>query len=290
MRVHHIDCGTMCPLGKRFVNGDGGAFERGRMVCHCLLVETDDGLLLVDTGLGLADCTRPRERLPWAFRAVTSPLCDEEQTAARRVERLGFRREDVRHIVVTHLDIDHAGGIADFPNARVHVFGDEHAAAMHPADLHERARYRQVQWAHGPRWETHELAGEKWLGFDAVRAIEGVGTDVLLVPVVGHTRGHCAVAVRAGGRWLLHAGDAYFFHAEVHADEPRCPPGLRLFQRVVAWNDPLRRKNQQRLRELARARAGEVDVFSAHCVVDFARMQERERAQRFVEERPRAVA
>src|SRR5579883_1875301 len=216
MRVHHLDCGTMCPLGKRFINGEGGILERGRMVCHCLLAETNDGLVLVDTGLGLADCAQPRERLPWAFRALTHPACDEEQTAARRVERLGFRREDVRHVVVTHLDVDHAGGIVDFPNARVHVFADEHAAAMSPRGTHERWRYVQRQWAHGPRWETHAVQGEKWMGFQAVRAIEGVGADVLLVPTVGHTRGHCAVAVRAGGTWLLHAGDAYFHHREVH--------------------------------------------------------------------------
>jgi glyoxylase-like metal-dependent hydrolase (beta-lactamase superfamily II) len=278
MRVHHLNCGTMCPVGRRFVNGDGGILERGRMVCHCLLVETNDGLVLVDTGLGLTDCTAPRGRLHWGFRVLTSPAFDTEETAARRVERLGFRRDDVRHIVVTHLDVDHAGGIGDFPGARVHVFADEHDAATRPSNLNERMRYVQAHWAHGPRWETHALAGEKWHGFGAVRAIEGVGTDVLLVPLAGHTRGHCGVAVRAGDRWLLHAGDAYFFHAEVHAERPRCPPGLRLFQRTVAHDDALRRRNQRRLRELVRTSAGEVSVFSAHCLVDFARLQDEEHA------------
>ena len=41
MRVHHLNCGTMCPIGAKAVNGTGGLFEAGRMVCHCLLVETD---------------------------------------------------------------------------------------------------------------------------------------------------------------------------------------------------------------------------------------------------------
>ena len=36
----------------------------------------------------------------------------------------GFRREDVRHILVTHLDFDHAGGLPDFPDAVVHVQRD----------------------------------------------------------------------------------------------------------------------------------------------------------------------
>ena len=47
MRIHHLNTGTMCPIGRRFVNGTGGIFQRARMVCHCLLVETNDGLALL---------------------------------------------------------------------------------------------------------------------------------------------------------------------------------------------------------------------------------------------------
>ena len=50
-----------------------------------------------------------------------------------------------------------------------------------------------VEGAHGPLWTEHGAGGEAWFGFTAVRA---VGDDVLLVPLRGHTRGHCAVAVR----------------------------------------------------------------------------------------------
>ena len=48
MRVHHLNCGTMCPMSARLINGTGSYFERGRLVCHCLLIETNDGLVLVD--------------------------------------------------------------------------------------------------------------------------------------------------------------------------------------------------------------------------------------------------
>ena len=59
MRIHHLNTGTMCPIGRRLVNGTGSIFQRARMVCHCLLVETDDGLALVDTGIGLDDIADP---------------------------------------------------------------------------------------------------------------------------------------------------------------------------------------------------------------------------------------
>ncbi|MFE6931116.1 MBL fold metallo-hydrolase [Streptomyces sp. NPDC057699] len=48
------------------------------------------------------------------------------QTAARQVEKLGFSRDDVRHIVLTHFDADRIGGLADFPDAQVHLTVNAH--------------------------------------------------------------------------------------------------------------------------------------------------------------------
>ncbi len=60
MRIHHLDCCTMCPVGRSAVNGEGSLFERGLMVSHCLLIETDSaGLVLVDSGIGSADVRVP---------------------------------------------------------------------------------------------------------------------------------------------------------------------------------------------------------------------------------------
>jgi hypothetical protein len=56
MRVHHLDCCTMCPRGQSAINGEGSLFARARLVSHCLLIETDaHGLVLVDTGIGVDD-------------------------------------------------------------------------------------------------------------------------------------------------------------------------------------------------------------------------------------------
>lgn len=258
------------------MNGTGSYFERGRLVCHCLLIETNDGLVLVDTGLGTDDVANPKARLGPAFAAVAGAKLDRDETALAQVERLGFRADDVRHIVPTHMDLDHIGGLSDFPKATVHVFHREHTAAMAPRSFDERARYRAVQWAHCPRWNVHPAPnGERWFGFEAVRAIGAIAGgegDVLLVPLHGHTRGHCGVAVRTSETWLLHAGDAYFHHAEM-AEVPSCPRGLDLFQRAVAIDDVLRRKNQARLRELAcsKDKGRDVRVFSAHCPTELAR-------------------
>jgi glyoxylase-like metal-dependent hydrolase (beta-lactamase superfamily II) len=196
------------------------------------------------------------------FTSLVGPALDERETAVRRIEALGYDRRDVRHVVLTHLDVDHAGGIADFPEARVHVLAAEHAAAMRPEPL-ERARYRQAQWAHGPRWELYQPAGEPWFGFDTVRELRGLPPEILLIPLLGHTRGHAGIAVRADDGWLLHAGDAYFHHGQMDPDVPCCPRALSLFQAVVQRLPELRVQNVERLRELARDQ-DDVHVFSAH--------------------------
>jgi glyoxylase-like metal-dependent hydrolase (beta-lactamase superfamily II) len=270
MRIHHLNCPTLCPFGATLINGSGGILRRGRMVCHCLLIEGEDGLILVDTGIGTEDMADPKGRLGAGFVALVAPSRDREETALRRVEALGFRRSDVRYILPTHLDLDHAGGLPDFPEAEVHIFRPEQEAALNPPSLAERERYRAVHFHHGPHWQLHDDAkGEPWFGFNGVRPL-GRSPDVLIVPLQGHTRGHAGIAVRTEKGWLLHAGDAYFHHGEMAA-HPTCPPGLRAFQRLVAVDDSLRRRNQERLRELVEKEPS-VTVFSAHCPVEFERL------------------
>ena len=259
MTVHHLNCATMRPAGSI-----GGRALPSRLVAHCLLVERPEGLLLVDSGLGTADIAHPK-RLGQPFRALVGPVLDPAETARARVKALGHEPEEVTDIVLTHLDLDHAGGIGDFPRARVHVFEDELDRATHPP-LRERARYVQAQWAHGPQWVRHRVRGEEWFGFDSVTVL---GDDVLLVPLRGHTHGHCGVAVRDGDRWLLHAGDAYFFRGE--KDTPRrCPPGLRAFQSIVQVDGRARHHNQDRLRDLQSEAHAELSIFSAHDAEELA--------------------
>lgn len=256
----------MRPFGRRLLDGTGRYLESGRMVCHCLLIETPDGLVLVDTGFGLDDIAEPHATLPAVFRQVVRPVLDPAETAARQVEAMGFARDDVRHIVLTHLDLDHAGGLRDFPHAQVHVSAAELDAARAPITLNEKQRYRSAQWAHNPAWVEHETTGETWHGFAAVRELKGLPPEILMVPLGGHTRGHAGVAVDTGSGWLLHAGDSYFHRNQMHGS---CPPGLRAFQYVVQADLTTRLANVARLRELARD--PDVTVFSAHDAVEFER-------------------
>jgi glyoxylase-like metal-dependent hydrolase (beta-lactamase superfamily II) len=272
MRVHHLNCATLCPPLGRLLNGPGGAaLGRGRLICHCLLIETGrDGLVLVDTGIGLDDCREPA-RMGRAFGAMCGPRFDPAETARRQIEAMGYSSADVQHVIVTHLDLDHAGGLPDFPHASVHVMGDEQRAATAPSTLPERQRYRAAHFAHDPRWVLHEAAGEPWRGFPCVRSLPGLPPEILLVPLVGHTRGHAAVAVELASGWLVHAGDAYFHRSTPRPSEGAMPPALALFERAVALDWAGVRENQRRLRELAAEAEAGFTLFCAHDPVEFER-------------------
>ncbi len=275
MKIHHLNCISSCPLGGRLMDGrTPGALTRGELSCHCLLLETDGGLVLVDTGFGLRDVTDPRSRLSGFFLRLLSPDFRDEMTAARQVERLGFALSDVRHIVLTHLDFDHAGGLDDFPQASVHLLRQERDAALAQKTWMDRQRFRPQQWSSRPRWQVYDPGqGERWYGFDCVRGLSGVAPDVLLVPLPGHTHGHAGVAVRRDdGQWLLQAGDAYFYHREMDLERPWCTPGLRMYQTMLEKDRRQRLGNQQRLRELRRAEGAAVTIFSAHDPVEFERL------------------
>lgn len=277
MRIHHLNCGTDCPVGGRLFDGCSRGLL-GRLVCHCLLIETDaHGLALVDTGYGLNDVAHPHDppdpRITPAWRALLNIRLRERETARRQVEALGFDAADVRHIVLTHLDFDHAGGLQDFPGATLHVMAREYDDATGPrAGFVASHRWRPAQYADLTRWRCYGVRGERWFGFDAVRELDGLPPDILMVPLPGHTWGHAGVAVRGdGGRWLLHAGDAYFYRGEMRRARRRCTPGLRGYQRLMEVDATLRLDNQARLRRLSIARAGEVAITCAHDPVEYER-------------------
>lgn len=252
-------------------DGPGSPLQPARVVCHCLLAETDsDGLVLVETGLGTSDILCPADTLGEEWVAAAEPVLDLEETALHQLRELGHAPPDVRHIVLTHLDRDHVGGLADFPQATVHVLRSEYEAA----EAGTAGRYRAAQLSHDPRWALYASGqGDPWFGFDAVRDLDGLPADILLIPLGGHSEGHSAVAVNTGKRWLLHAGDAYFYHGEVHPDDPRSHPLLDFVQLGAEVDRPLRLGNQARLREVARLHGDKVEVFCAHDPWEFQRYQ-----------------
>lgn len=208
MSIHILNCLSMSPPWR----------PRWQLGGVSLLVETDEGPVLVDTGLGLHDYRDPSPRVRFFIKS-TGIHMDPDAAVVNQVPRLGWPVEKVRHIVLTHLHFDHAGGLPDFPQAWVHVYQSEYAALRKPRTLVEWMGYNQRDFTHGPKWVFHDELNAKWFDFAAIRL--DFKPEMYLIPLPGHTRGHCGVAVRIPGGWLLDAGDAL-------------PPSVK-FGRMLDW-------------------------------------------------------
>jgi glyoxylase-like metal-dependent hydrolase (beta-lactamase superfamily II) len=275
MRIHHLNCGCMCPIGGALFDG----FSKGlsaHLVCHCLLVETERGLVLIDTGFGLRDVESPYSRLSPFFIHFNRIEFARKYTALEQIEKLGFSARDVRHIILTHLDFDHAGGLEDFPEATVHIMQTEMDAARSRRGLIASRRYRPKQWDEVKSWKHYSVQGEAWFGFEAVRDLDGVSPEILLIPLTGHTQGHAGVAIDTSDGWLLHAGDAYFYRHEMDSSQPNCTPGLRAYQWMMEVDRPARLLNQARLRALSLDPAKDVRLFCSHDAMELKTFADKE--------------
>lgn len=252
MRIHHLNCGTMRPIG-----------SSEHLVCHVLLIELDDRLVLVDSGFGTQDPIDWRNRLGPA-QHLLRPEYATEETAVAQVISLGLDPSDVTDVVLTHFDADHVGGLVDFPGARVHLSAAERDAAREPRTFLERSRYLPGTRAHDPVLVAHDpTQGEGWRGFAAAKPLAEVDDRMVLVGMDGHTRGHCAVAVDLGERWLLHAGDTFYHRGQV-GDPDKAPRVINAMGRFSTHDMRRIRANRERLRELETDPDSDVLVFSAH--------------------------
>ncbi len=168
---------------------------------RCLLIESDAGLILVDTGQGDKLTPKVRKRLAMEdrnFRLVSD------------IRSLGFQPEDVCIVLLTHLHGDHCGGstrwdtldgspgpvVPTFPQARYLVQRLELAAASFP---NERTRGTYFS----ENWEPLRVR-------DMLEVVDGdleLATGVRTQVVPGHTESIQVVWVESGGESLLFLGD-----------------------------------------------------------------------------------
>src|SRR5680860_589473 len=106
LKIHHLNCVHIeSPLESA--------------IGHCMLLEEDNQLILVDAGIGLEETRDPESKLGKELIEITGFKFDEEITAIKKIEKLGFAPEQIGNCICSHLDPDHIGGLADFPNRTV---------------------------------------------------------------------------------------------------------------------------------------------------------------------------
>lgn len=175
--------------------------ERNRIPLgmRCLLVETDEATVLVDTGLGNKDDEK--------FREIYAVSNDGEPTRLESsLSRLGISTEDIDVVVNSHLHFDHAGGntvlseegvvCPAFPNARYVASAGEYAFARME---NERIRASYVSANFEPLLESGCLT--------LVTGDAEVTPGVRVLRTPGHTPHHQSVMIDVGEEKLLFLAD-----------------------------------------------------------------------------------
>lgn len=174
------------------------------------MVRRDSGIVLVDTGIGLHDIADPASRIGREAIDAAGFQFIPAVTAANQLSALGISIADVTDIVMTHCDPDHAGGLSDFPHAKIHLSIEEQRNLESG-----NQRYSQSQFSHDPHFVTYQDDDCETLGLPSRRVQTASNADIRLIPLFGHTNGHCGVAVRVNDNWSLHVGDAYYLRDEL---------------------------------------------------------------------------
>ena len=263
--IHHLNCGSFCPYCAPLFGQRG---LKAELVCHCLLIETDRGLVLVDTGFGMQDYLHPQKRLGRIISKFGTIRQDFNLSAISQVQKLGFKASDVKHILVTHLDFDHAGGISDFPYATVHVLSSEFNAAQQ-FTYKNKIRYKTAQFKNHRFWNFIEPNfGESWFNLNTVQGLNLFKDEILFIPLLGHTAGHSGIAIKQHDQWLLFCGDAYYSHLQL--DPLQKLPALEITERLFATDNLKRIQTLKSLQDLAQEQP-QIQIMSAHDPIEFKR-------------------
>ena len=131
-------------------------------------------------------------------------------------------REDVRHIVITHLDVDHIGGLSDFPDARIHVTRRPKrlGAIRSPSWRAEDPLPSRPMGHISPTSSSTIRTARNGAGSPPPKNLTDLAPGIALISLPGHTRGHACVAVDAGHRWVLHSGDAFYHYGTLDGQSP----------------------------------------------------------------------
>lgn len=207
-----------------------------------LLMDHPKGKVLFDTGNALEVVDNKEEH--WAgILSAYDPLMTKEQWCVNAIRSVGCAPEDIQYVILSHLHLDHAGGVGLFPNAKYVVQKEELRYAYVPDSFMRGAYIRKdfdkpVDWLFLHGWE------------DDMFDLFGDGTiKTCFTP--GHTPGHMSLLLdlpKTGK--MFYASDACYMMENLNNN---VLPGL-------AWNFGECERTMQRIHKLRDAEGVKIMV------------------------------
>ena len=218
MRIHAIETGRV-RIKQAQIEGRGHGLWRQMQPMissewadwspvYAWAIEHPEGVIVVDTGSAAHLKSLPRWH-PY-FRFAVRFDIEPEQEVGPQLRRLGINARDVKIVVLTHMHIDHDGGLAHFPHSRILASAGEIARA--PGVTGGLLGYLPKRW---PNWFVPEPLAWQPVAYGpfATSVRISAAGDVVAVPTPGHTPNHLSVIVRDGDHEIMLAGDTSYLES-----------------------------------------------------------------------------
>jgi glyoxylase-like metal-dependent hydrolase (beta-lactamase superfamily II) len=166
---------------------------------------------MIDTGLHPSVAVDPKQNFGrlMAFALARGLKMTPEQAVPAQLRALGFDPADVRLVLMTHMHVDHASAISEFPDATF-VLSKQEWDALSDGKLTDG--YVKSQYDFGFDYRTFDFDSpgtESFVAFGRSFDLFGDGS-IHAVFTPGHTHGHTSYVLRLRDREVLIAGDAIY--------------------------------------------------------------------------------
>ncbi|MGR6520322.1 N-acyl homoserine lactonase family protein [Rhodococcus qingshengii] len=235
LRLWALDAPTMDLAAGDLVVGAEGTIT---FPLPAFLIEHDRGLILFDTSFAPLLNDDPHAYfgdLADTLNIVTNP----EQRIDRQLSTLGFRTEDVTHVVLSHTHCDHSGGLYLFPQAKFFVGPGEFNWAANPSAMQQHLM-RDADLAPTSEfdWTTIETSEHDLLGDGSIQ--------VLHTP--GHTPGELSCLINLPSQSIVLTGDTVHLREGLDREVPD----------PHDWNPDIGRRSIQTLKRLRDERGARI--------------------------------
>jgi N-acyl homoserine lactone hydrolase len=166
------------------------------------IIEHPKGHIAIDTGVNVQGWTIPF----WARPVAVRPIIEgEEEEIGPRMKAADLDPAIVRTVIITHLDLDHVGGVGWFPNAEILVHRPEY-------DFASKSKFIGKKRCQPERWPAkfdptlYDLDPEPYGPFPESKTLEDY-EGLRLVPLPGHSIGQVGVILRTNSIALFFTGD-----------------------------------------------------------------------------------
>ncbi|MFM8330579.1 MAG: N-acyl homoserine lactonase family protein [Candidatus Methylumidiphilus sp.] len=201
MKLYFFACGTLESQKHLFTAGRGIG-QPFTVPVPFFLIDHPKGKVLFDTGNALPVATDPHGHWGNAAKAYY-PNMAEGDYILNQLQAIGVNAEDIAYVILSHLHLDHAGGVGAFPNAQYIVQRAELHWAYVP-DFYQKGAYIRADFDRDVEWMI--LEGRDDDDYD----VFGDGTiRIWFTP--GHTPGHQSILVKLpeSGAFLLTGDSCY---------------------------------------------------------------------------------